>query len=565
MGLPLLLHVFQASASDTIAVAPDRYGVDAGLELIVVHMQASEVNLKWPGVKVGVELDRVYRFQDPVGEVHMGTPYEVSGTGGERRTLYFTDLPVIHITTPHEIVDEPRVPARFRMASSDGGVEETPIGIEIRGATSQAYPKKSYRIEFWVDSLGSYTVDHRLLGMRSDDDWNLQAMYIQPLRLRCDLAHRLWMDIHRPYYAHLEPDAMSCVRTEYAELFINDRYMGLYAVGERVDRKQLQIKSFNGSVRGELYKGKDWGVPNMTEPPPPFNDGHTYWGGFELRYPKEVIEWGRLSSFIGHVLDADSTTFHGRYAEWFHMPNAVDYFLFLNLLRAKDNTGKNLFLAKYKQDEPYFYVPWDLDAVLGLAWDGALDAHVTEVLGNGMYDRLLTDCSRGGFVERAKSRWNELRAGPFTVGSIMQRFVETHERLTATGVYLREEMAWEDFTHDPAHLDYMADWLEGRLAYLDEVFSGYCLGTGQPETVMAPHGLRLFPNPASDHVTLVWDGMAAGSARVVITDALGRVVQQGDLHGDRTILDVSFLAAGLHHVMLFTDGASPVHGALIVR
>src|SRR5690606_4420664 len=97
-------------------------------------------------------------------------------------------------------------------------------------------------IEFREDTNYEVTKDVSLLGMRSDDDWNLEAFAIEPLRLRSVVGFDLWRDIHQPYYAFLEPTAQSSVRHVYAELFVDGGYRGLYGVGERVDRKQLQVK-----------------------------------------------------------------------------------------------------------------------------------------------------------------------------------------------------------------------------------------------------------------------------------------------------------------------------------
>lgn len=132
------------------------------------------------------------------------------------------------------------------------------IGIQYRGGWSQSLPKKSMEIEFWTDSTGTETVDHSLLGMRSDDDWNLQAMYNEPLRIRSKTSNDLWRMINTLHYQNQEPKAINGIRMKYVELFVNNEYRGLYCLGEKVDRKQLKLKKYNGNIRGELYKGVSW-------------------------------------------------------------------------------------------------------------------------------------------------------------------------------------------------------------------------------------------------------------------------------------------------------------------
>ncbi|WP_366841162.1 CotH kinase family protein [Lacinutrix sp.] len=44
--------------------------------------------------------------------------------------------------------------------------------------------KKSFDLEFWADLVSKEKKDIKFKGMRSDDDWILDAMYNEPLRLR---------------------------------------------------------------------------------------------------------------------------------------------------------------------------------------------------------------------------------------------------------------------------------------------------------------------------------------------------------------------------------------------
>ena len=135
------------------------------------------------------------------------------------------------------------------------------------------------------------------------------------------------------------------VHTEYAEPFINGCHLGLYAVSERIDRKQLKLKKYNGEIRGELYKGPFWGATTFTSVPP-YDSSDRYWGGFSCQYPKEVTDWTGLHGFAELVVNAPEAEYLAGYPDRFELAYAVDYFIFFNLLRATDNTGKNLFIAR---------------------------------------------------------------------------------------------------------------------------------------------------------------------------------------------------------------------------
>src|SRR5690606_26557681 len=100
-----------------------------------------------------------------------------------------------------------------------------------------------------------------------------------------------------------EPNAVTGVAMEYAELFVNGSYQGIYALSERIDRKQLKLKKYNGSIRGQLYQGVSWGAPTFSFAPP-YNDSLRSWSGFEYKYPTEVTEWFFLHEFVDFVINA---------------------------------------------------------------------------------------------------------------------------------------------------------------------------------------------------------------------------------------------------------------------
>ncbi len=564
------LIVFSASAGAqvTVVAGAGRYGVDNELGLVLVSMTGEEVQQQWPGVKEAVQAGERFTFMEPLGAVVTGVRYDALDLHGDPVVVYFTDLPLFHITTPHAIVDEPKVPAVLGLWSPLVGAEELHIGIEIRGGSSQAYPKKSYAIEFVTGAGSETTMDISLLGMRSDDDWNLQALYKEPFRANNMVGHQIWMDIHQPYYATMAPRAMSGVRMEYAELFVNGTYLGLYGVGEQVDRKQLQLAEQRQEMRGELFKGADWGDEELGGAVtfsfwPPFTSGAQLWGGFEHVYPRGDPGWQALSDFVQLVMFGSDGDFADRVDEEFHAGNAVDYYLFLNLLKAGDNTGKNIFVARFDQGEPYFYVPWDLDATFGMAWDGSLSPETNTLLSNGLYTRWLRDLSVGGFAHQLCTRWSELREGPITPVGIKQRFQQVHDRLHAAGAYEREELAWPDYMYDAGHMDYLGDWLEDRILFLDRYFASLYAAVGMSETV-ADAPLHLHPNPATGAV-MVGASAHMLPARLLVSNAMGQVVMETVLTDVRTAMDVGMLAPGPYQLTVLKEGVPPLHGRLLVE
>jgi hypothetical protein len=511
--------------------------------MVLINAPLRQLNTVSPtrdSARILVVGSRQYKLVHAVARLSPAATYQATSRG-VAYAVYITQVPVLAFSTRHQIVDTPSVAARLVLSDSTGVLAQSATGIEFRGNYSQTFPKKSYELSLWADTLGATDQDLALLGMRNDNKWNLQAMYNDQLRLRLKVANALWQDIDQIYYKAQEPDAKNGIDMAYAEVFINDRYQGIYALTERIDKKQLKLKKYaNNTIMGELYKGTTADVADEFASAPPFNNKSLTWGGFEYKEPSERTDWTNLHALVEFVATSPDSIFYAQYQGRFNLANAVDYFLFLNLMRATDNTAKNIYVAKYKPNEPYYYAPWDLDGVLGNDWMGA-NVYVTDdLLTNHLYDRLLNDYAAAGFREALVKRWASLRATVITEAHIKAQIKANSAYLLRNNVYEREHLAWPDYTYEAGQLGYPTSWLAARLAYLDGLFAPATMGTaGAPEL----ETMHVFPNPASGSVSVVFK---AGPCQFSIQDMRGRQVLQTTLTETYSTLDISMLAKGLY-------------------
>ncbi|RZL13486.1 MAG: hypothetical protein EOO62_07970, partial [Hymenobacter sp.] len=365
--------VSKVAAQGIITINPLFFHPDSAKNILLINASMQQLVATATAndsVRGLVSGGRQYTLLHPVAKLSTRTSYQAASRGTVY-TVYFTQVPVLALRTRHQIVDTPSVYAHLVLTDTTGIKAQSATGIEFRGGYSQSYLKKSYELSLWADTLGASSQDLSLLGMRTDNKWNLQAMYNDQARVRLKVANELWQDIHQLYYKAQEPSAQSGIKLAYTEVFINDSYQGIYTLTERIDRKQLKLKKYSQGIKGELYKGTGWGAADAYLSVPPFANTSVTWGGFEYKEPSEVTDWTNLSSFVNFVVNSSDNNFYSQYQSKFNLANAVDYYLFLNLMRATDNTAKNLYVAKYKANEPYYYVPWDLDGVLGNDWSGA--------------------------------------------------------------------------------------------------------------------------------------------------------------------------------------------------
>lgn len=382
--------------------------------------------------------------------------------------VYISSLPLIQINAPLGIVNEPKRMSQISYAYK-GDNFTSYAGIELRGSSSLVFPKKTYDINFYKDSLGFENQDFKLAGMRSDDDWILDGLYNEPLRMRSFLSLNLWNNIYTPHYLDKEPKAKAGATATYSEVFVNGHYQGIFLLQEQVDRKLVKIKKNKGdTVRGEIFQGARYLGASSFDSIPPKKNYLASWGGYDIKYPSPTnVFWNNVYPFTDFVINSDDTAFAKGISERFVVDNAIDYFLYINAVRAPDNLGKNLYLIRYDAGEPYFYAPWDLDGSFGTIFSGKRISTTDDFLSNGLLRRLIaTDAAN--FIPRFQARWKELRADQFSEEKLLAKQRKTYDKLLHNLIFEREAMAWDNFVYDREGLEYMEAWTKRRLTFLDD-------------------------------------------------------------------------------------------------
>ncbi|MGI9325573.1 MAG: CotH kinase family protein, partial [Pseudomonadales bacterium] len=205
------------------------------------------------------------------GELEFGSSISVQlyqdGEFVETQTLVLTSLPVIELVA-EAIVDEPKLPGTFTLSTADLtlNVPEQAMGIEFRGSTSQAFEKKSFGLELRENDDPTDEKNFRLLGMRNDGDWILDAAFRDTSFVRNIVSHDIY-NAMRPY-AFIddagEPQGQATIRGSQVEVVLNESYHGVYILSERVDRKLLDLKKIDVP---EDADGNDlWDQVDFTDP-----------------------------------------------------------------------------------------------------------------------------------------------------------------------------------------------------------------------------------------------------------------------------------------------------------
>lgn len=413
-----------------------------------------------------------------LGEVRINKLYEIicnDETRVDTFQLCFSLLPLIHVSAEEIIRDEPKTLCRLRMQYQDPHNQDpvvtefrTLAGLEIRGATSMKYAKVSYGLELWRNqNRDDYALS--LLGMRTGEDWILDAMYIDPMRMRNKISFDLWNKLatssHNPDYEN----RLTGINSRFIELFINNTYVGLYNLDEKIDENLLDI-SKGKTDHGSLYKANNWanGATRFafveTDPPAGF-----FWDGWELIYPDQFPYWQSLNDLRKMVVHSSDQDFSDSIDIYLDLDNALSYYLFMNLLLASDNAGKNTYLFQPSKNSPFQIIPWDIEASWGIAWNG-MRMGETGIPTNHLFDRLI-ELDVAGFKSNLGEKWNDLRTGMFSSDSLIEPINRHFSLLSSSGAIQREYNKWRDDPEDAEEeYQYIIDWIDARLEYLDTWF-----------------------------------------------------------------------------------------------
>ena len=387
--------------------------------------------------------------------------------------LVFTPLPVLHITGVEGKIRSDYVPVRITLYDNSGKEVRTVSSgakIRIRGKSSRSYKKKNYRIQLLTESGGKNKED--LLGLRKDDDWVLYAAYNDPEKIRNVFSSNLWFTS----CARSNPYGVTAgMEYRFLELFQDNRYQGLYALGFPIDDRQF--KSGSGKCSGlfevSYHEGVEADAELNDEPLP----------GYDLKTKDcdEKALWRRLRETFRTANTADSPS---EVWECIDRGSAIDIFLFCGLTQAVDTANKNTFRNMYlalMDDGRMLYMPWDLDQTFGAAWVGKKEKNKTATYSmkpsynvtmkqNPVYRFLGAD----GMREAVRERYRLLRRNEWSEESISAALDEYERLIYGSGAYEREKERWPDGTYseEDVRLDRFREYVIQRLSFMDAWVDG---------------------------------------------------------------------------------------------
>ena len=419
--------------------------------------------------------------------------------------VYFTqsNLPLVLITTAQAIMDDPRILGNMKVLNDPSGVNELSddptdydglISIEIRGSSSQMFPKKSYALETQDASGANNNVS--LLGMPEENDWILYGPYTDKSLMRNAVVFELGEKLNR-----------YTPRRRYCEVFINNDYRGVYMLMEnikrddnRVDIATLLPEDIEGD---ELTGGYILKVDKFTgdfeggwNSPYPTVGGEENFIQFhkpeadDLNAPQmEYIE-GHITAFEDALAGPDFADSELGYRPFVDMNSFVDLYLINELSKNIDGYRLSTYFYKQKDSNGGKIVMgpwWDYNLSLGNVdyCEGANTEgfEVDTDCGNAnpfWWERMLEDTA---YRDMTRCLWEDYRSAAWsnesihnTIDSLAALLQEANVRDFARWPRLGEYVwpnAFVGQTYEE-ELEYMRDWIDDRLAWLDANILGEC-------------------------------------------------------------------------------------------
>ncbi len=418
-----------------------------------------------------------------------------------------SNLPIIVINTHGQTIpDEYRIVADMGIIFNGPGQRnyvnqpfnhfQGKIAIELRGSSSQMFPKKQYAFETQTENGDNLNVS--LLGLPRENDWILYGPYSDKSLMRNVLIYQLSREMGQ--YAS---------RTRFCELILNDDYRGLYILMEKIKRdkhrvhiSKLKAEETTGDeltggyiIKIDKLAGEEIDGWYSIFPPYPESNYRIY---YQYHYPKPDRIVKEQKTYIQNWIFRFEKTFYANtfmevdsgYYRFVNLNSFIDFFILNEISRNVDGYRLSTFMYKDRDSkDPYLHMGpiWDFNLGFGNAdYYHAYQTDGWQVHFNRdpetqydpfkipfWWERLVIDSV---FMKQMIQRYQQLRSSILAtdhivdlihsyVDTLSEAQVRNFERWPILGTYV-----WPNYYVGQNYEDeiqYLINWIKNRLNWMD--------------------------------------------------------------------------------------------------
>lgn len=528
----------------------------------------------------------------------------VLGRNAQAQSFTSSNLPIIVINSSGQsIVDEPKITASMGIIDNGFGVRNNvtdpfnnydgKIGIEIRGSSSQSFPKKQYGIEL-RNNLGE-GINAPLLGMPAEEDWVLFAPYNDKSLMRDALAYKLGRDLG--WYAP---------RTRFCEVVINGEYQGIYVLIEKIkrDKNRVDVNKLNpDEISGDNLTGgylikidKNTGSGNggwtSTFLPPNRSNIQTIF--FQYDYPKAADIAPQQKTYIKDLMASFEATLAGTnfndpvqgYTRYIDVDSFIDFYIANEVGKNVDGYRLSTYLYKQKDSDGgklHMGPIWDFNLGFGNAnycTKGNPEGWVTNFnticpqdfwLIPFWWNRLNQD---GVYRSKMAARWAELRADKFQTNRITGYIDSVYMVLNAESQQrnfqrwpVLGQYVWPNYFVGSSFLEevnWLKSWVTNRLNWMDANMPQVITGAGE----VADFTVSASPNPFNQEITIEYTLINPATFSIELFDSMGRAINttsESRLQSGTYTLSIPAqqLPAGMYYYRATAGSGFPIAGKVV--
>lgn len=215
--------------------------------------------------------------------------------------------------------------------------------VEVKGSFSRRFPKKSILVK--LDKGGTWQ------GMRRI---SLNAMGTDPTLMREFLIWDLFRNL-----------GMATPRVQYARLFINDQFAGLFLFIEWIEPRMFG--NFGLGSDGALYHPRDSAFCGDLTPASLAPDKECW-----LKLAPPDNNFSELTGLVQGLATTPAADFAAFLDQHFDVDSVLNWIAGNVLTSNGDTYNKNYFLYLSRKTGKWTVEPWDYDLTYGRAWDPGL-------------------------------------------------------------------------------------------------------------------------------------------------------------------------------------------------